>query len=118
MAGYVARRALLSIPVLLVASFVLFGFVRTTFDPTVEHQLSRDQHAAERMRHQLGLDRPLVNQYGSWLGDFAHGDWGESQRTHERVFPMVRRALWNTAQVVFWGVLFAGAVAIAVGVWS
>ena len=118
MAGYAARRALLSIPVLLIASFVLFAFVRSTFDPTVEHQLSRDKQAAERMRHQLGLDRPLVNQYGSWLGDFVHGDWGESQRTHERVFPMVRRALWNTAQIAFWGVLFAAAVAVAVGVWS
>ena len=118
MAGYAARRVLLSIPVLLVASFVLFGFVRSTFDPTVERQLSRDKAAASRLRHELGLDRPLVTQYGSWLGDFVTGDWGESERTHERVFPMIRRALWKTAQIGFWGVLFAGTIAIAIGVYS
>jgi peptide/nickel transport system permease protein len=117
-ASYAARRALLSIPVLLVASFVLFAFVRSTFDPTVELQLSRDKTAAARIRHEQGLDRPLVTQYRSWIGDFVQGDWGESQRTHERVFPMVRRALWNTTQLAFWGVLFAGAIAVVVGVYS
>ena len=118
MGSYAARRALLSIPVLLVASFVLFAFVRSTFDPTVELHLSRDKTAAARIRHEQGLDRPLVTQYRSWLSGFVQGDWGESQRTHERVFPMVRRALWNTTQLAFWGVLFAGAIAVAVGVYS
>ena len=118
MASYAARRALLSIPVLLVASFVLFAFVRSTFDPTVELQLSRDKSAAERIRHEQGLDRPLVTQYRSWLSGFVQGDWGESQRTHERVFPMVRRALWNTTQLAFWGVLFAATIAVVVGVYS
>jgi peptide/nickel transport system permease protein len=117
-ADYAARRALLSIPVLLVASFLLFAFVRSTFDPTVELHLSRDKAAAQRIRHEQGLDRPIVAQYGSWLGGFVQGDWGESQRTHERVFPMVRRALWNTTQLAAWGVLVAAAIAVAIGVYS
>jgi peptide/nickel transport system permease protein len=117
-AGYAARRVLVSIPVLLIASFLLFAFVRSTFDPTDKLILSRDKTAVARARHELGLDRPIVNQYGSWLGDFVQGDWGTSQRTQERVFPMVRRALWNTTQVAFWGVLFAGTIAVAVGIYS
>lgn len=118
MASFAARRALLSIPVLLVASFVLFAFVRSTFDPTIQLQLSRDKTAAARIRHEQGLDRPIVTQYRQWLGGFVQGDWGESQRTRERVFPMIRRALWNTVQLAFWGVLFAAAIAVAVGTYS
>jgi peptide/nickel transport system permease protein len=117
-AGFAARRVLFSIPVLLVASFVLFCFVRSTFDPTVAKELSRDKTAATRLRHELGLDRPLVSQYGSWAKDFVRGDWGQSDRTHERVSVMIRRALWNTAQIGFWAVLFAGSVAVAIGVYS
>lgn len=118
MAGFAARRVLFSIPVLLIASFLLFGFVRTTFDPTVELRLSRDRQAAARVRQARGLDRPLLTQYRSWAADFVTGDWGRSERTHERVSVMIRRALWNTAQIAFWSVLFAGSVAIAIGVYS
>ena len=107
-----------SIPVLLVLSFLLFGFVRATFDPTAKLRESRDSQAFERERHRLGLDRPLVVQYRDWLGDFVHGDWGVSSRTHERVFPMVRRAVWNTMQLIGWGMVAAGVLAIAIGVYS
>jgi peptide/nickel transport system permease protein len=114
----IGRRALWSIPVLLVASFVLFGFVRSTFDPSDRFRGSPDVHAVERVRERLGLDRPLVAQYGDWLGDVVHGDLGTSSRTNERVAPMIRRAIWNTAQLVVWGVALSVALAIVAGVYS
>src|SRR5437588_5525062 len=116
--SYVARRLAYSIPVLLIASFLLFGFVRATFDPTARLRSSRDPHAVERERTRLGLNQPLVVQYKDWLVKFVHGDWGESSRSHERVFPMGKRALWNTIQLIFWGLLISALIAISIGIFS
>ena len=107
-----------SIPVLLIASFLLFAFVRVTFDPTARLRSSRDPHAVERERVRLGLDKPIVIQYKDWLVKFAHGDWGESSRTHDRVAPMIRSALWNTTQLIFWGILISAIFAIGIGIFS
>ncbi len=118
MLTYVARRVLYSIPVLLVASFLLFAFVRVTFDPTAKLRMSRDPQAVERARQEMGLDKPIVAQYTTWLSGFVRGDWGESSRTRERVYPMIRRAFWNTLQLIFWGVLLATVISIGIGVYS
>ena len=118
MLSYVARRLAYSIPVLLIASFLLFAFVRVTFDPTARLRSSRDPHAVERERTRLGLDKPLLVQYKDWLVKFVHGDWGESSRSHERVFPAIKRSLWNTIQLIFWGILISALIAIAIGIFS
>jgi peptide/nickel transport system permease protein len=115
----VGRRALYSIPVILIASFLTFAFVRATFDPTAKLRQSRESAAAIRAeRVRLGLNRPLVDQYGSWLGRFLRGDWGTSERTHEAVTSQVGRALGNTTQLIVWGVLVAAVIAVAIGVYS
>jgi peptide/nickel transport system permease protein len=118
MATFILRRILISIPVLLIASFLLFWGVRATFDPTARLRQSGDAQVIERERVRLGLDDPLIVQYGTWLGDFVQGDWGESARTRDDVSTMISRALWNTLQLIFWGVLFSSVVAVAVGVYS
>lgn len=118
MPAYIARRVLYSIPVLLIASFLLFAFVRATFDPTARLRASRDPNAVQRERDRLGLDKPVVVQYKDWLVKFVRGDWGESSRTRERVYPMVRRAMWATVQLIFWGVLISFFLAVCVGVFS
>ncbi|MEY2568628.1 MAG: peptide/nickel transport system permease protein [Actinomycetota bacterium] len=118
MPAYIARRLAYSIPVLLIASFLLFAFVRATFDPTARLRASRDPNAVQRERERLGLDRPVVVQYKQWLVKFVQGDWGESSRTRERVLPMVKRAMWNTLQLIGWGVLVSTVLAVAIGVFS
>src|SRR5438874_6586295 len=118
MLTYVARLLAYSIPVLLIASFLLFSFVRVTFDPTARLRASRDVHAVERERHRLGLDKPIVVQYKDWLFKFGSGDWGKSSRTNDSVGPTIRRALWYTLQLIFWGVLISAALAIGIGVFS
>jgi peptide/nickel transport system permease protein len=118
MRGIALRRLVYSIPVLLVATFLLFWMVRTTFDPTARLRQVRDPDVIARETERLHLDDPLVVQYGKWLGNFVTGDWGESARTREPVVEMVPRALWNTTQLLFWGVLFAAVVAVVIGVYS
>ena len=118
MLAYVARRLAYSIPVLLIASFLLFAFVRATFDPTARLRTSRDPNAIARERARLGLDRPVVVQYKNFIVKFVQGDWGESSRTRERVYPMIRRALWGTVQLIGWGVLVSALLAVSIGVLS
>lgn len=118
MLNYVTRRLLYSIPVLLIASFLLFAFVRSTFDPTARLRASRDKTAVARARHNIGLDRPLVSQYGTWLNKAVRGDFGESTRSNEKVSNMVTRSMGTTLQLIVWGAVLSAIVAVGIGVYS
>jgi peptide/nickel transport system permease protein len=115
---FIVRRLLVSIPVVIVASLLLFLFVRWTYDPTARLRNVRDPEAIVRETERLGLDKPVIVQYGKWLGDFVTGDWGDSARTREPVTDMTRRALGSTLQLIFWGILLSGLVAVGIGVFS
>ena len=84
---YVGRRALASIPVLLLASVLIFLLVREFgADPArVRCGQTRDPTCITRVREQLGLDRPLPVQYADEMGGFVTGDWGTSLRSDRSV---------------------------------
>jgi peptide/nickel transport system permease protein len=116
---YVGRRALVSIPVLIVASVLVFGLVRGFGpDPAAQYRKSPDPHAYQDARRDLGLDRPVVVQYVDWLRDFVTGDWGESLHTGRSVAAELGRSLWETAQLAFWAVVVSAAIAVVIGVYS
>jgi peptide/nickel transport system permease protein len=117
---YILRRVAASIPVLILASMLVFLLVREFgADPArVRCQLSRDQQCRERAREALGLDASLPEQYVTFMGDFVQGDWGQSQRTDRSVAESIRGDMWETSQLAFWGVLFSGTIALLVGVYS
>lgn len=118
MLTFTARRVLYSVPVIAVASFVLFWAVRSTFDPLGKLRQSTDPAALQRQISLLGLDKPVIVQYWIWLRSFITGDWGMSSRTGTPVFPLIISALWPTLQLAFWGLLAAIVVAGAVSVFS
>ena len=118
MAWFVLRRLAYSIPVLIVASVLVFVFVRQTTDPLARLRDSRDPTVIPRERARLGLDKPLPVQYGRWAKDFVRFRWGESGVTRRRVSTEIREKLWNTVQLIVWGVLFSATVAVAIGVYS
>jgi len=104
--------------VLLLASILVFTFVRQTTDPLASLRGSRDAALVPRERHRLGLDRPLPVQYVKWLKDFTTGNWGESFVSRRSVGTEIRSKLWNTVQLIIWGMLFSAMIAIAIGVYS
>jgi peptide/nickel transport system permease protein len=69
----------------------------------------------QQLRHQLGIDRPLVDQYFSKLGAALHGDFGRSIQTGESVSSVIRNALPATAAMaglgLVLGVLLGGGIA-------
>ena len=118
MLTFILRRILYSIPVLVLATVLVFVFVRATTDPVARLRASRDPLAVSRERARLGLDRPLHTQYVNWAKDFVRGKWGQSFITRRSVSTEIRAKLWNTTQLIIWGILFSATIAIAVGVYS
>ena len=118
MLTYVLRRVLLAIPVLILSSVLVFMIVRATTDPLARFAQNRDTGVIERETKRLGLDKPLPQQYVTWASDFVRGDWGESFVSRRSVSDVIRDRLWNTVQLILWGILFSSIVAIAVGVYS
>ena len=118
MLTYVLRRVLLAIPVLILSSVLVFTIVRATTDPLARFSQARDPGLIERETKRLGLDKPLPQQYLTWAGDFVRGDWGDSFVSRRSVSDVIRDRLWNTVQLILWGILFSAIVAIAVGVYS
>jgi peptide/nickel transport system permease protein len=118
MLTYSIRRVAYSVPVLLIASFLLFAFVRTTFDPTARLAASRDPEVRIREQHRLGLDDPLVTQYGRWLGGAVKGDFGHSEITRESVSTGIKRSMGNTLQLIVIGGVVSCVLALGIGIFS
>lgn len=113
MSGYVLRRLLWSIPILFISSVLVFVAIRASTDPSALRAPGIRAEDVQRYREQVGLDKPPVEQYTSWLGDFVTGDFGKSLKTRKPVWPELSEAMWNTIQLG--GFAFALTVVIGVG---
>lgn len=118
MITFITRRVLYSVPVILVASFILFWAVRATFDPLAKLRQAHDPAVIAREIERLGLDRSIPEQYFLWLRAMVTGDWGVSTRTGTPVLPLIGEALWPTLQLAFWGLLVAILIAGSISVYS
>jgi peptide/nickel transport system permease protein len=92
---YVIRRLFLAVIVLIIVSLLLFITVHLLPGDPIYMIMSSGQVDAstaaevEHIRHQYGLDRPLVVQYVSWLNQVIHGDLGVSIVKHMSVADMI-----------------------------
>lgn len=118
MITFITRRVLYSIPVIIVASFILFWAVRATFDPLAKLRQAHDPAVIAREIERLGLDRSIPEQYFLWLRSLVVGDWGLSTRTGTAVLPLIGEALWPTLQLAFWGLIIAVLIAGGISVYS
>ena len=84
MAKYIVRRVLGLIPVLFVASILIFLIIHLIPGDPMYTLLPPDPlpEQIEAIRSAYGLDRPLVQQYLIWLGRVARGDFGVSISSH------------------------------------
>lgn len=116
---YIARRILIAIPVLVIASVVVFAFMKTTTDPA--QALRNPRMTAEdlqRIKEAYGLDKSGPAQYTSWLTHFVQGEWGVSIRRQAPVAPIIGRALKNTVMLMIPAIILSVSVAMFVGVYS
>jgi len=113
-----ARRALSGLGVVLGVVTLMFALLRLApGDPAlllVGPAASAEQVAAQR--RSLGLDRPIAEQYASWLGQFVRGDWGTSIATGRPVRTMLAQAWPATVRLVGISLVLSYLIGIAVGV--
>ena len=119
---YIARRALQGLLVLFLVSFVVFSLVRLLPGDAILMQL--DQAAAptpenlERARQELGLDRPFLQQYATWIGGVLRGDLGNSLTSRRPVLHELLKRINLTSHLALMSLVIALAIAIPVGVLS
>src|SRR6266542_3626518 len=118
MLRFIVRRLLVSIPLLLVASVLIFTVLHLTTDPAAGIRANPRATAADvqRYRHDLGLDRSGPAQYFAWLGNFVRGRWGTSLFTSIRVSTQIREALANSLFLGLTGFAIALLIGVSVGV--
>ena len=118
MLRYLARRLLLTVPVLLGVATLVFALIHLVPGDPAQAMLGdgASQEAIESLRHALGLDRPLLDQYGSFMMGIARGDLGSSFRYGTPVTREIRDRLWRTVQLAVAAMAVAIAIAIPLGI--
>ncbi len=118
MFNFVARRVLATVPVLLIVAVLVFLLLRLTpGDPAAI--LAGDAANTEqiaRIRANLGLDRPILAQFGIWAGQLLHGDLGESFYYKTRVTALIGQRLEPTLSLAALTIAIAVLVAVPLGV--
>jgi peptide/nickel transport system permease protein len=118
--GFVVRRLLTAIVVVLVATIVVFALVSARGDPLgpYRHRAGISQQTLQNLEREYHLNESRPAQYVNWLGDFVQGDWGESFRTQQSVSDMVGKATWNTLLLVGTALILSVVLALFIGVVS
>jgi len=123
MIAYTIRRVLVSIPILLVASMIVFTLTLFTGDPVEEKYAGRNPPVPAQTianeRHRLHLDDPVVSHYWNWLKNLVlHGDWGPSVNETTNIGDELSHRLLVTVRLVMIAMLLAIVFAVITGVLS
>lgn len=118
MRGYLLKKIPSALLVLLLASFLIFGILRLVPGDAAETLAGSDASPATvaAVRHQLGLDEPLLTQYVSWLGDLLRGDLGPSYVIGGEVSDLITNGLGATAELTLGALFLTVALGLPLGV--
>jgi peptide/nickel transport system permease protein len=114
MLGFVARRLLYLVPVLVAVSLLTF-LIASLLPGDLAYVILGDQATPDKvaaLRHDMGLDQPIWWRYLGWLGHVLEGDFGRSFRTGQTVLQAVAERL----PVSFELMLLAELAALAIGI--
>jgi peptide/nickel transport system permease protein len=116
-ARYIVQRLLAIIPMAVLLTAAVFALVHVFLGDPVVLMLGReaDPETAQRLRHELGLDRPLYVQYADWLSHAARGDLGRSLRDRVPVARAIEERLRVTGELTVLAMAVALAAALALG---
>jgi peptide/nickel transport system permease protein len=120
MAGYIARRLLGAIPVLLGVSFIVFLSMQLVPGDIAKALLGplATEETVREYRHYLGLDQPILVQYGKWLWHAVHGDLGRSFSNNMPVSDLLTERLKNSASLLAGSLIIGIPLGITIGLVS
>jgi peptide/nickel transport system permease protein len=115
---FIARRLLATLPVLVIVAVLVFLLLRLTpGDPAAI--LAGDAASPDQIAHirvSLGLDRPIIAQFGIWVSHLLHGDLGESFYFKIKVTDLIAQRLEPTLALSAFTIVIAVLVAVPLGV--
>ena len=117
---YVLQRLFLSLIVILGVTFAVFMIVQLVpGDPArVVLGVQANEENVAALREKMGLNRPFLDQYVSWLGGVIQGDFGESLITGQSVGEQIGRRLPATLQLATASLIIGLAIAFPLGIIS
>jgi len=119
MLGFIARRLVQSIFVMLTVSLLAFALFRFVGDPVavmVGQETSIEDQ--ERLRDELGLNDPVITQYARFLGDLATGNFGFSYRTRQPIGEMILDRMPATLELGLVSLFISLIVGIPAGIYT
>ena len=113
----IARRLLFAIPLLWVVATISFFLVSFIPGDPAQTILGESATAADiaKLRHQLGLDQPLLVQYVVWLGQIVRGDFGTSIILNVSTWDAIAPCIPITTTIAVLATLFAFLIGITLG---
>jgi len=123
MLAYIFKRVLLAIPTLLGVAVLTFFLLRVVPGDIVRVKLMSDggavsEETVQAERQRLGLDKPLVVQFGDWMTGFATLDFGNSMWTERPVTQEIGIRFGPTFQIAVMATLLALVIAVPLGTMS
>ena len=123
MKNYALKRLLQLIPILLAITFLSYGMMRIAGSDVVEQKMENtsgtvSQEMIDNARAELGLDKPFVVQYFTWLGNLLRGDMGTSYVSNKPVFSTFVSKLPATLLLTAVSILLTVLISIPLGSWS
>lgn len=120
MAQYIARRLISLIPVLLGVSIVVFSLIRLIPGDPVIIMLGEKARVEdiERVREEMGFNRPIPVQYVEWMGKILRGDLGTSIINRTPVMGELKTRLAATVEMVVAGMIIGLIIGIGIGILS
>jgi len=120
MAGYLLRRTLALVPVLVWITVISFAIMHLApgkpTDAAMQFNPKASLEARQRMEKLYGLDRPLHVQYASWLGRVGRLEFGRSFLDDRPVTEKIRERLPITLTINCWALLLVFGIAVPLGV--
>jgi peptide/nickel transport system permease protein len=114
---YAFRRLLWSIPVIVIASILVFVAVRSTTNPAAQRCPTCTAADQQRLTEQLHLNDSGPTQYVNWFGKFVHGDFGKTLR-QKPVWPELRDSIVVTIQLGALAYIITITVGLSIGIIS
>ncbi|SDB49347.1 peptide/nickel transport system permease protein [Pseudobutyrivibrio sp. YE44] len=120
---YTIKRLLGLIPILLAITFLSFGMMRLAGSDVVEQKMFNtgqvvSEAQLQAAKAELGLDRPFIIQYGSWLNNLLHGDMGVSYVSGKNVFDSFVEKLPATLYLTVASIFLTVIISIPLGIIS
>ncbi len=123
MARFILKRILSLVPTLFIITFAVFMMLHLAPGDPVALMIRQNEQAMgsgqiAQLRHDLGLDRPLLVQYGDYVSKAVRGDLGQSIYTNQDVFQTITQRMPNTITLALAAMIISLLIAIPVGVIS